>query len=256
MPRTFLAPDFVPNETSAKLVFSGNRLDRLSEDRADDCVETALANPASRLIGIARGRVLMTIENDEPRGLLTIEEIAGFSPRLERATLLGFDHGAPRLAVPLGLNLDAEDFELAEGWKALDFRSLAIQGLLSHEELGQVAQGAAYLAWHSSARYCGRCGAETKMRGGGVKRHCPSCERDTFPRTDPVVIMLTPKVIIACLAVPPIFRPACIPRWRVLWKRVKLSKRQCVGRRLKNPAFASAMCAIMQPSRGPFPIRS
>ena len=45
------------------------------------------------------------------------------------------------------------------------------------------------------------------MRGGGVKRHCPSCEVDTFPRTDPVVIMLTVKGDKCLLGRSPHFPP-------------------------------------------------
>lgn len=191
MTRSFLHPDFEPQETSAKLVFSGNALDRLSEDRADDCVERALTHPDARLFGMARGRVLVRFEQDAPRGLMALEELEPFVPKMKLAVLMGHDGNAPRLAVPLGINPDDEALVLPDDFKAVDYRSLALQGMLSHEEFGQMAQGAAYLAWHSSARFCGRCGTATEMRGGGVKRHCPTCERDQFPRTDPVVIMLT-----------------------------------------------------------------
>jgi len=191
MPRPFIDPAYIPADTSAKMAFAGNRLDRFSEDRADDCVERAVGDDTTRAIGIARGRVLMVFEDDQPRGLMRLAELADYAPNLERAILLGYDAGAPRMAVPLGVNPDDENLVLPNNVKLIDFRSLALQGLLGHEDLGLVAQGAATLAWHSSARFCGRCGSATEMRGGGVKRVCSSCEREQFPRTDPVVIMLT-----------------------------------------------------------------
>ena len=81
---------------------------------------------------------------------------------MDRAVLLGYDAGKPRLAIPLGIRPDDEqNFDLPEPLKAIDYRSIAAQFLLPNEELGQLAQGAAYLAWHSSSRYCGRCGSET-----------------------------------------------------------------------------------------------
>ena len=191
MPRPFIDPAYVPSDNSASLCFGGNRLDRFSEDRSDDCVESAVEDKNARAIAIARDRVLMVFEDETPRGLMRLDELPDYAPYMERAILLGYDAGTPRLAVPLGVNPDDENLILPDNIKLIDFRSLALQGLLGHEVLGLVAQGAATLAWHSSARFCGRCGNATEMRGGGVKRVCPSCERDQFPRTDPVVIMLT-----------------------------------------------------------------
>lgn len=207
MNRPFIDPNYQPEETSDQLSFSGNRLERLSEERADDCVDIALKEPLARGFGFARGRVLINFSGDQPRGLMSVEELSAFSPYLDRAILLGYDEGAPRLAVPLNINPDDENLVLPEGIKVVDYRSLAGQGLLAHEELGQVAQGAATLAWHSSSRFCGRCGSQTKMLGGGVKRHCPSCERDQFPRTDPVVIMLTVRGDKCLLGRSPHFPP-------------------------------------------------
>ncbi|MGI9355784.1 MAG: NAD(+) diphosphatase [Rhizobiaceae bacterium] len=191
MPRSFIDPTYVPSDNSACLCFGGNRLDRFSEDRTDDCVELGIENENARVIGISRGRVLMVFDDGAPRGLMRPSELSEFAPRMERAILLGYDSSAPRLAVPLGVDPDDENLVLPDNVKLVDFRSLALQGLLGHEDLGLVAQGAATLAWHSSARFCGRCGSTTEMRGGGVKRVCASCCHEQFPRTDPVVIMLT-----------------------------------------------------------------
>ena len=81
--------------------------------------------------------------------------------------------------------------QLPEAIKAIDYRSVYIQGLLEAAALGALAQGAALLAWHASHRFCGKCGAQCEMRAGGYKRLCPACGAQHFPRTDPVAIMLT-----------------------------------------------------------------
>jgi NAD+ diphosphatase len=47
------------------------------------------------------------------------------------------------------------------------------------------------LHWHARHRFCSNCGAATAMVEGGWKRSCPACKGDHFPRTDPVVIMLS-----------------------------------------------------------------
>lgn len=58
------------------------------------------------------------------------------------------------------------------------------------ETEGDLATTAVALVnWHRVAPYCGRCGALTEVREGGLARWCPTCERPRFPRTDPAVIV-------------------------------------------------------------------
>ncbi len=207
MSKPFLHPQFKPSERSASLVFAGGRLDRLSELRSETSVEDALAEPASKVMGFARGRVLIDVSSTQPRGLFSIDELQDFSPQLEKAILLGNDNGVEHLAVPLSLNPDEEDFASPEGYAVIDYRSLAVQGLLSPEQLGMVAYGGALLAWHATHRFCARCGAATALAEGGAKRVCTSCETQHFPRTDPVVIMLTVKDDKCLLGRSPHFPP-------------------------------------------------
>ena len=72
----------------------------------------------------------------------------------------------------------------------VDLRSLAIQGVLSEAELLIAAQARAILGWHALNRCCVRCGAGVRATEGGWRRTCPTCGLDTYPRTDPAVIML------------------------------------------------------------------
>ncbi|WP_281059391.1 NAD(+) diphosphatase [Mesorhizobium sp. M2A.F.Ca.ET.037.01.1.1] len=91
------------------------------------------------------------------------------------------------LAVPAGI----EPENLPETVKAIDYRSVYMQGLIDEAAAGALAQGAALLAWHASHAFCSKCGNRSEMRAGGYRRHCPACGTDHFPRTDPVAIMLT-----------------------------------------------------------------
>ena len=193
MRRTYIDPEYSPPETSAQLVFSGGRLDRLSEQRPDSCVEDALANPATRLLGFARGRELVRTdrEGEPPRGVFSLAELEPFRPKLEQAIMLGLDGDVRVVAVPLDIDPDREGFQLPTPWNVVDYRSLGRQLSLSHEDLGNAAYGGAMLAWHASNGYCANCGSTTEIKSGGAKRQCTSCEKEHFPRTDPVVIMLT-----------------------------------------------------------------
>ena len=52
------------------------------------------------------------------------------------------------------------------------------------------AVGRAVLEWHLSHGYCANCGIMTTPEHGGLRRVCAQCQRQHFPRIDPVVIML------------------------------------------------------------------
>lgn len=178
--------DAPADEPSTRVGFAGNRIDRQSEHRADDCVERALDDPSARLFVARAGRLYMLADEDGMEGLHDVATAQGLGARLGDAILLGHDGGHPVLAVPSSLDAEA----LPGSVKAIDYRSLYMQQLLTRETEAALAQGAALLAWHATNRFCGRCGEKTAMGGGGVKRVCPGCKAEVFPRTDPVAIML------------------------------------------------------------------
>ncbi len=72
----------------------------------------------------------------------------------------------------------------------VDLRTLAMQGIMSAEDLSIAGQAKALIHWHENARCCGHCGGTTLVKDGGWKRKCWACGLEHFPRTDPVVIML------------------------------------------------------------------
>ncbi|MEQ1648064.1 MAG: NAD(+) diphosphatase [Hyphomicrobiaceae bacterium] len=72
----------------------------------------------------------------------------------------------------------------------VDLRTLAMQGVMSAEDLSIAGQAKALIQWHENARCCGHCGGTTLVKDGGWKRKCWACGLEHFPRTDPVVIML------------------------------------------------------------------
>ncbi len=44
--------------------------------------------------------------------------------------------------------------------------------------------------WHSNNCYCSKCGGKTRIEAAGHMMKCQACGAETFPRTDPAVIML------------------------------------------------------------------
>ncbi len=174
-------------EPSTLVAFAENHLDRLSEYRAEDCVEKAFKAEGAHVLAFSGNRLVVKHDEKIIDPLFAPYELSGLQPELDDTILLGFlPNGEPRLAVPIGLTEET----LPEPFKLADGRTLYRQQMLTDELLGQFAQASSLITWNASNRFCGKCGNATEMRIGGYKRACPACGHLIFPRTDPVVIML------------------------------------------------------------------
>ena len=202
---------YIADEASTCIAFTGSPLQRLSEKRTDDAIDLARADAATRWFVHLGGKVLLQgIESEIPRALFETPELTGFEPDFSEAVLLGFLQGKAVCAVPAGRNFET----LETPWSASDLRPLFSQATLPREQLSMLAQAFSLHSWHTSHKYCGRCGARNVIKSGGVKRVCDGCAAEHFPRTDPVVIMLTvhgdrcllargahfPEGMVSCLA--------------------------------------------------------
>lgn len=190
-------------EASLSLGFAGNTVERRSEHRQDDALETALADPATRLLLLQKGRLFVRPGNGTADPWFTSAEADRLSPATTDAVLLGWDAHGPVVAMPA----EADPEALPGGIKAIDFRSLYQQGLLGAEGEGALAQAASLISWHDEHRFCSHCGTPSQVRGGGIKRVCPACGAQHFPRTDPVVIMLVVRDEACLLGRSPRFPP-------------------------------------------------
>ena len=179
----FDAPE---REPSQAMGFAGNIIDRQSEKRGEEDVPKALADPSAKLMLLKAGRILLKADGDVFEPYFKVDEAAAYAPALGEAVLLGRNDESPVLAVPGGFDPET----LPQTMKAIDYRSVNVQGLIDPAALGAMAQGAALLAWHASHRFCSKCGHRSEIRAGGYRRLCPNCGTEHFPRTDPVAIML------------------------------------------------------------------
>ncbi len=195
-----LAPE---REPSSFVGFAGNRIDRQSENRTDDALETALADPRTRIMQTRGGRLYLKLGDGGFDPYFALADARAMGAKLEHAVLLGMAEAGPVVVAPGAIEPEA----LPEGIKAIDHRSVYVQGLIGEEALGELAQGAALLSWHHNHRFCGRCGGRTEMRIGGYKRACTACGAEQFPRTDPVAIMLAVRGDKCLLGRSPHFGP-------------------------------------------------
>ena len=188
MTHSLFDTDAPHGEASRLTAFTGNRLDRDAEHRTEDSLDQALAIKGAHILTFSGNKLLLKDAASGLDPLFSDVELEGLEPDLAAAVLLGFrKDGTPRIAVPV--LRDAE--QLALSFRLTDARSALRDGLVEQETLGEVAQAVSLLHWNDANRFCGKCGTRTESRLAGYKRICPSCAHMMFPRTDPVVIMLT-----------------------------------------------------------------
>ncbi|MCB1386622.1 MAG: NAD(+) diphosphatase [Nitratireductor sp.] len=174
-------------EPSQSFGFAGNRLVRDSENRDETSLQKALDNPASRFF-LHSGASVLVEKGDAPRAAFSIEEARGRGADPAASVLLGTaPDGAPQLSVAAPIDAEA----LQEPFHLYDHRALLYASSVSEAEVGAIAQGAALLAFLANHRFCGKCGAPTRTEIGGYRIACTRCGHLVFPRTDPVVIMLS-----------------------------------------------------------------
>jgi NAD+ diphosphatase len=121
------------------------------------------------------------------------DQLKAMGLALNDAIYLGVDPstGAGHFALALSEQRAATVPGAADLFKPLvDLRTLAMQGVMSAEDISLVGQAKALTHWHEGGQFCGRCGGATAMKDAGWKRKCTACGLEHFPRTDPVVIML------------------------------------------------------------------
>ena len=165
--------------------FSGNRIARWSEGRSETSLVEALRAPSTRLLLFREDRALLRLGSGGLVPLYTMAEAEELGLDRDSTILLGVSGGAAILAGSV-----AAGAAPGEAHKAIDLRSLAMQGALPEHQLAALAQARSYLGWHAANRFCGRCGSPLAMKGGGASRICTGCATEIFPRVDPVVIML------------------------------------------------------------------
>ena len=115
-------------------------------------------------------------------------EASKFSERVIRI-FMGVDKSeTPIFAVCLPDDFALEG-TLLEG--AGDFEDMRMAAAsLTLLEANLVSTARSISEWHRHHGFCANCGAGSEIMDAGWKRHCPNCEREHFPRTDPVAIML------------------------------------------------------------------
>lgn len=173
-------PDSAARPGPFGYAFGTAALDRAAHLRADpEALAGLAAQDGSRLILVrADGRVPV----DADGGRLAALPAAGHAD----ASFLGLSAGQAwfAAALPAGAPPPAADAR----W--IDLRSAA--ATLAVADAGIAAYARALLHWQSRKRWCGVCGARTRLGEGGHRAQCTdaACAAQYFPRTDPAIIVV------------------------------------------------------------------
>ena len=125
-------------------------------------------------------------------GLLWLGPQAGALPSIRERLFLGIDkEGAPIFALDMEERFNLDTSPIAGLGAFTDAR--AAFGGLSPMEANLASTARSLFLWHTSHRFCAKCGQASDLAEAGWKRVCPACQAEHFPRTDPVAIMLAVK---------------------------------------------------------------
>lgn len=166
-------------------VFAGAFVDRSGHRREDpDWLANTIRSPDACFAPVWNDKCL--IDGDPPRVALLPH--AKVDPVLapDESVFLGMFDGRPAFA----FDIDCEDAPFSEDGQFHDLRYLG--SVLPDDQANLVAHAVALITWHRLQKFCGLCGAPTRVVSGGNTRRCSAadCGEHLFPRVDPAIIVL------------------------------------------------------------------
>lgn len=172
------------------LGFATNALDRAAYLRTKpEALASVQAEATTRFVLFCGDNAVLRAGGTPDAALFAFDELPARAHLKERAFLGRGGNGA-RFAWLLASEAEAE-LAADPAFELITLRALALGEKLPPGDLGMIAEGKALLYWHSRHRFCAHCGAPSEVAEAGWKRFCHACQSEHFPRTDPVVIMLT-----------------------------------------------------------------
>ncbi|MGA9747788.1 MAG: NAD(+) diphosphatase [Nocardioides sp.] len=170
----------------APVALSAHAHNRIALHRTDDdWLQEVWADPATRVLVLHGGQVVVPEGDEEPR----IDWIAPTQAPSGQRLLLGEHDGVVHFAVQVA--------ELPDGTRGEHLR--AFVQTLPEDEAAPVLHAVALGEWHRANKHCPRCGAALEVSQAGHLLVCSGCGRQQFPRTDPAVIMLVTDDEDRCL---------------------------------------------------------
>ncbi len=185
----------IVNPVPAALSYGQGALDRASDRRQNaEWIRDLLHSRSSRFLPNWRYRHAVREHDEGPRAVIMEQPSAvDLLSESSLTIFLGLNESSAIFALDLEADDESELADRIEG-QFLDLRRVGPS--LAADEASVLAYARGMIYWHRHHGFCGRCGRPTTLEHGGHLRRCSSadCGKETFPRTDPAVIMLVEHV--------------------------------------------------------------
>ena len=161
--------------------FAGDILNFAETQRSVEQLQAMIKKTSARTILLYKGRIGIG-DGGRPH-------------RIHPSDLIGHDLMAPG-PIFLGLEGDRPIFAFSvakpeEFMPEENFVSLrGLGGNLQPSDLALAGRAKSLFAWHHLEKFCVSCGEKTVARDGGTMQKCTGCGTESFPRVNPVAIML------------------------------------------------------------------
>lgn len=170
------------------LLYASSGLDRVSHLRRDEnWLQAAQADPKTRILPMYGLKCLVDADDGTSLVMPSLDELGAWPAE---AVLLGMFEGEAVFVADIP-DLDNDDRTYVE------IRSIAQN--LPQPLTGLLAFARGIMHWTIRHRFCGSCGGATHAIDAGHARRCNACGLDTFPRTDPAVIVLVTDGAERCI---------------------------------------------------------
>ena len=170
------------------LSYGGGQLDRASARRKDGAwIAARWAHPDTLIVPVWRDLNLVA---GQDAIIPTGASAPAFAAAAAETVFLGLRGDVAVFAADLSELDEDQSAELAGAGAFVDLRQVG--QVMDAEQAALLAYARGMIHWHRHHRFCGRCGQPAESREGGHLRLCRDrdCGGQTFPRTDPAVIML------------------------------------------------------------------
>jgi len=171
--------------------FTDVRLNREVELRDNaQWVTDTLSDPGTRLVPLWRSRSLLQRTNDGTMAVYLSPRELEQPDRIQPPTLLGNDDVRDYFAVSV---TDSQKDAILEHYPDAVFSDLRRASIdMAAKHAGILAYAKALHYWQHRHAFCGVCGNPNLLRSAGHRMVCSNeeCERESFPRIDPAIIVL------------------------------------------------------------------
>lgn len=171
------------------MFYTTQALDRADHLRRDDeQINTFRKSASARVVLYHQGTLL--VDNRTPHAPAVAQlSLAEFQHDKFQTVFLGLREDIPWFAMDLSHHEPAT-LSSPDDHEWLDLRQTG--PLMSADDGALLAYSKAIMHWQQQSRFCSICGHANGTRHAGHVRVCtnPACGRESFPRTDPAVIML------------------------------------------------------------------